>query len=389
VLEDFYVTVRTSKGEHYKKSSVLNMRHGLNRHLKKHYSGGDIDIIKDTEFQDANKYFKAVTKELKRIGKGDVDHHEPLSNGDLEKCYKYFSKFLFSSEVLQEKVFFDLLLYLARRGRENLRELTKDHFEIGVDSSRNRYVYKKQDEDTKNHKLDSESFSGRMVEVKGDAMCPVRSFETYIASLDTNSNILFQVPIRNANISLGQSYLPKPIGARTLGDMMARISRKAGTSVMYTNHCLRATTVTVLDTAGVPSRHIMNVTGHRSENSLKTYSHRSSENMKNHMSSTISKSVGLQEVSVPKQSVACAGPSPSVNVVLSPKIQAMSLSKSAPVVDVIDWDASMINDEELATVVIPPQQSTFNMNHLSSVTFPQPSISNCNVTINYNFYQKP
>ena len=38
-----------------------------------------MDIIKDTEFSDANVCFKAALAELKRIGKGSVVHH-PVIN---------------------------------------------------------------------------------------------------------------------------------------------------------------------------------------------------------------------------------------------------------------------------------------------------------------------
>ena len=40
---------------------------------------------------------------------------------------------------------------------------------------------------------------------------------------------------------------------------------------MYTNHSSRAATVTVLDEAGIASRDIMAVTGHKFESSLKDY----------------------------------------------------------------------------------------------------------------------
>lgn len=44
-------------------------------------------------------------KELKRTGKGDVDHHEPLTDLDLQKCYRYLAgKAPKSAVTLQEKV---------------------------------------------------------------------------------------------------------------------------------------------------------------------------------------------------------------------------------------------------------------------------------------------
>lgn len=54
---------------------------------------------------------------------------------------------------------------------------------------------------------------------------------------------------------------------------MTEFSKTAGLNnvYMYTNHLCRATTVHVNDAAQVPSHHIMTVTAHKSESSLKTY----------------------------------------------------------------------------------------------------------------------
>lgn len=42
-------------------------------------------------------------------------------------------------------------------------------------------------------------------------------------------------------------------------------------SILYTNHCKRATCNTILDQRGIKARHIMYVSGHRSETSIKSY----------------------------------------------------------------------------------------------------------------------
>jgi hypothetical protein len=46
---------------------------------------------------------------------------------------------------------------------------------------------------------------------------------------------------------------------------MSEISKEFALSQVYTNHSLRATTVHVLDAANIAVRHIMSVTGHKSE----------------------------------------------------------------------------------------------------------------------------
>lgn len=61
------------------------------------------------------------------------------------------------------------LRYLCRRGRENLREMTKDSF--GTDSQGREYLYQSKDELDKNHRVDSDpsarNTEARMYEVPG------------------------------------------------------------------------------------------------------------------------------------------------------------------------------------------------------------------------------
>jgi len=71
--------------------------------------------------------------------------------------------------------------------------------------------------------------------------------------------------------------------------MMPGISRVAGLSQRYTNHCIRATSIQTLDRAGFEARHITRITGYKSESSIKSYSKRLSEITKILMSNTLSK----------------------------------------------------------------------------------------------------
>jgi site-specific recombinase XerD len=90
--------------------------------------------------------------------------------------------------------------------------------------------------------------------------------------------------------SEGPWFTNAPLGVNTLGNKMKTISEKAGWSLIYTKHSLRATTVTVLDEAGVAGRDIMAVTGHKSESSLKHYV-RTSNAKKQDMSTIISSQI--------------------------------------------------------------------------------------------------
>ena len=50
--------------------------------------------------------------------------------------------------------------------------------------------------------------------------------------------------------------------------MMKEISEKAVLSTVYTNHCVRATAITLWSEAGLADRHTCHISGHRNPNSL-------------------------------------------------------------------------------------------------------------------------
>ena len=60
-------------------------------------------------------------------------------------------------------------------------------------------------------------------------------------------------------------YDDQPAGVNTLGGKMKAISKQTKLSREYTNHSIRATSVTILDRCEFEARHIMWVSGHKSE----------------------------------------------------------------------------------------------------------------------------
>jgi hypothetical protein len=72
---------------------------------------------------------------------------------------------------------------------------------------------------------------------------------------------------------------------------MPRISKSAALSKVYTNHSLRATSVTLLDNANQEGRHIITMTEHKSVTSLQSYSSTSERQYKK-MSGILSYGLG-------------------------------------------------------------------------------------------------
>jgi hypothetical protein len=137
--------------ELYKKNAFINLRYGLSKYMKKEMG---IDISEHPEYATSREVYLAMCTKLKKCGMGATDHYPPISEEDLKTLYSG-SHHAFNTGTpvgLQQKVWFELVFYLCRCGRENIREMSKDTFRIGKDASGKEYVFQAVDEADKNHR---------------------------------------------------------------------------------------------------------------------------------------------------------------------------------------------------------------------------------------------
>ena len=86
-------------------------------------------------------------------------------------------------------------------------------------------------------------------------------------------------------------YDNQVVGINTLAGKMKQISIEAMLSKEYTNHSIRATSITILDTKGFEARHIMSVSGHRQESNICSYASKTPVSMKFAMSKAIANTI--------------------------------------------------------------------------------------------------
>jgi integrase len=270
-LYRFYGEARTKDGETYSKSSMRGIRAAINRHMRNKHR--NIDLVKDSEFSEANMVFDGYLKEIRREGKDTSKHHDTLTDADWKKLHESEALKIDNPTGLQKKVFVDIVTHFGRRGREGLRWLKKNSFLLLTDENGKEYYEPAYKELTKNDNglmKDDIEYSGIMYSQPGDPRCPVASFKTYISKLHPASEYLFTYPCKGWK-GKQEWFSTNVIGHNILGGMMKELSSEVGLSKVYTNHCLRATVATRLSRRGVEAHKITHVTGHRNVNSLKSY----------------------------------------------------------------------------------------------------------------------
>ena len=157
------------RNESYKTTSLRAAWGAFTRYFKDSRS---IDIRIHPAFLKSNEIFIGQTRVNKEKGLGNISNKPPIEDQDMKKLDRYFREIMAgppNARGLLQIVVFHIIYYLCRRGRENLRNMQKSTFAIGVDADGRRYIYQKTDEADKNHGANDTSIAnqGRIYERLG------------------------------------------------------------------------------------------------------------------------------------------------------------------------------------------------------------------------------
>lgn len=259
---------------------MINIRSGINRHLTLPPWNRNINIMQNIQFLSANKVFKGRLRKLKQLGY-DLSHtcKEIITDEEIEKIYKdYFMPNMHHNpRALQHKVYLELSFQMARRGKQNLHKLKKDSFEIKTNPEGREYIQMNFNEATKKNQGDksrSNLHDGErniIVAQPQSEWCPVKSFKLYLSKLNPKCDAFFQTPNPYCNNpKYDKWYKNCPVGEGKIAQFMKEISALTNLPKLYTNHKLRGTTATVMESKFGLSKTV-HVTQHKSYESLRAY----------------------------------------------------------------------------------------------------------------------
>ncbi|CAB4029670.1 hypothetical protein AWC38_SpisGene10896 [Paramuricea clavata] len=290
----------------------MSLRAALDRHLRSPPYNKKFSICDLVAFQEANKTLHSYLKHLMSTGKiaGTV-HKNPLTPEAVQLLFEKGE--LACAETrdprcLMQTVWFYISLYFGKRGRENQRAMKKSMLRLCTTGTGEEYFELNKDEpgtmlSSKNHTGGLEGTEdhsdGKVFALTKSPRCPVNTIKAYLSHLNPDIDVLFQRP-RHPSSRFNRNeaivwYEKKVLGHNMLNNRMRNMSQRAGISPYYTNHSLRATTVTVLSSNKVETRKIKAVTGHRSDTSIESYCARPTLSQFKQMSSTLSSFVHGEE----------------------------------------------------------------------------------------------
>ena len=237
-------------------------------------------------FSHANKTLNAYLKHLSSTGEiaGTV-HKEPLSTEVIQKLYKKGELAEASTRdprALMQTAWLFISLYFGKRGRENQAAMKKSILRLVTTADGAEYF----ELNRKDHS------NGKIFAVSGSSRYQVEVLKVYLSLLNPDLEFLFQRP-KDMTAKFNPDackvwYDARKLGHNSLENMLRNMTTRAEITPYFTNHSLRATTVTVLSERNVETRQIKAVTGHRSDTSIESYCERPTLRQFRNMSTALS-----------------------------------------------------------------------------------------------------
>lgn len=235
-------------------------------------------------------------------------------------------------------------------------------------------------------------------------MCPVKTYDLYVSRLDPHCNRLWQVPKEGVTWNQEIWYINQPVGKTRCQDLMPTLYVNAGLSKRYTNHCVRSTVCGILDRGKFGARKIMRWSGHKSENSIKSYAHTTSNEEKKEMADFLNNTAMGKENKPPSENKPFTATSKGEPLAATPK-QIVAIPEQPPqntdetadlsLTDLLELspeqEQNLIKELFTTEMEIPHShpnnsvvQSVNNVAQPITGVTPKMVFSNSSVTINFN-----
>ncbi|XP_021368181.1 uncharacterized protein LOC110459952 isoform X3 [Mizuhopecten yessoensis] len=276
-LSKFYLEAKSKRGEMYHVSTLTDVRNSIMRYLSNLTPEWKSHIKHSDVFQPSNNLLDNLRESLTETPmKPKAPMKIPMTSSDVGLLISSGCLNLETPLGLFRKVWYDLTLHLGCGGQSALRGLTQDSFVLETDE-KGRKFYRL------NHSIKIQrarscmemqywNWDGRMYEIVGNPMCPVKSMDKYLSKRNPNKDAFFQRPKGHVHPT-DMVWYESPVGHGVLACLMSKMAEDACLSRTYTNSSIRVTIADLLERKGYSVETTMGMDPrNKSTKSLPTFS---------------------------------------------------------------------------------------------------------------------
>ena len=283
-LTRFVLETRKKNGAEYSPDTLHHLCCGIMRFLR--WNGWPtVDFFTDAEFIDFRATLDGEMKRLQAQGIGSKKKQaEPLTEQEEEILWEKGVLGDATPQTLLDTIVFMNGLYFALRSGSEHRALRFEPPQIEVVEREGERPYLLYTEDTSKNRPGG--LKGRRMKPKvvrhhanteNPAWCFVRLFKLYrsLCPSDQPEDAFYLKPLSKPTPTCW--YSKQPLGHNKHAQTVGRLCKAAGIQGFKTNHSLRVTNATRLYASGVDEQLVMERTGHRSVDGVRTYKRTSEE----------------------------------------------------------------------------------------------------------------
>jgi len=277
-MERFVLEVQKKCGEVYPPNSLHHIVVGIMRHVRG-TGQPSIDFFKDPEFADFRGSLDAEMKRLQQLGIGSTKQQaETLTDTEEDSLWEKGLLGDHTPQTLLDTIIFYNGYYFALRSGKEHRQLRRNPCQIQVVEHPGERAFLRYTEDVSKNRpggLKGRNIKPKVVvqhaNLEDSKRCFVRLFKLYMSLCPDNApdHALYLRPANHPTANCW--YSKQPLGHTTLSKTVARLCTSAGIQGHKTNHSLRATTTSRLYHSGVDEQLVMERTGHRSLEGVRSY----------------------------------------------------------------------------------------------------------------------
>ncbi len=131
----------------------------------------------------------------------------------------------------------------------------------------------------------------------------MKIFDLYTQKLNPACDSLWQKPRRLCHLSYAEEcwFESHPVGHTPLDKFMGVLSDQLQLSFHYTNHCIQATGMTLLNESGFEAHHICTVSSNKNEATIRNYAVKCPDSKKHDMSNTLASALVPAKIAKPAE----------------------------------------------------------------------------------------